>query len=133
MESKTKIDFLVEEFFNTGKVNFSEQYDELKKLKREEKERNFRKNIEQGDRSLRKGVYQTSIGYYTQALEIYNTMSEESKDNVGRDVPKNIEIKIENATTQENIYLNRKQIDPSSTPDSDIEDISYDYTGDNFF
>ena len=100
MKPKKQIDFLVEDFFNTGEVNLNTEegitFDQLDLLNESimgEPAIMVNNKISMGDQALRKSEFKDALTYYKKALTLFNDLEDGMKifleDNINVDFIKN--------------------------------------------
>jgi len=89
MEPKTQIDFLIEEFFNTGKLNLNGKddgitFDQLDSLHEMNIQRlqQITQLFEKGDKQLGKDNYRSAVKWWNEGIKLYN---EEGSPSILRD------------------------------------------------
>ena len=101
MKPKKQIDFLVEEFFNSGQINLNKEeegitFDQLDLLNESimgEPAIMVNNKISMGDQALRKSDFKGALTYYSNALTLFNDLEDGMKifldDNINVDFIKN--------------------------------------------
>lgn len=120
MEPKTRLDFLIEEFFSTGKLNLNGKddgitFDQLEKLVESRDLVNLeligklQSSLKNANNEREKENYRDSLQYNKQALEFYYEMDDITKGVVPKDQG---EVVIKNNITNIEQLITTQQIDP---------------------